>query len=265
MQVIAFDFDGVLCNSAREVFLVAGNAYAFQEPDSPLLEHLFELRENVAGGGTDFLDDPLVQAFSDLHPLGNRAEDFGVALCALDAGISIENQAAYDEFYSTLDPAWLASYHRRFYEARAFLRNLDPEAWLRLHTPYAGLGKTLRRRSDSARLAVATAKDATSAHLLLDELGLADLFDPAMVLDKETGVEKTIHLTALRERAGVEFGDITFVDDKVNHLQRVAHLGVRPILAGWGFNTPREHRLAERLGLEIASLDNVEAVLFRGD
>jgi len=58
---------------------------------------------------------------------------------------------------------------------------------------------------------------------------------------------------------------ITFVDDKVNHLQRAAGLGVRPVLAGWGFNTVREHSLASSLGFEIAHLSTAEATLFKGD
>jgi hypothetical protein len=61
----------------------------------------------------------------------------------------------------------------------------------------------------------------------------------------------------------VEFGGITFVDDKVNHLLRVAELGVRPVLAGWGFNTPREHGLARERGFEVADLSTADEVLFR--
>jgi len=69
----------------------------------------------------------------------------------------------------------------------------------------------------------------------------------------------------LRNHLGVDFPAITFVDDKVNHLQRAAGLGVRPVLAGWGFNTVREHSLASSLGFEIAHLSTAEATLFKGD
>jgi len=112
---------------------------------------------------------------------------------------------------------------------------------------------------------VATAKDARSVHLLLKELGMADLFEPELILDKQTGVEKTRHLEILCERTGVEYGAVTFVDDKVNHLVKVANLGVSPVLAGWGFNTPREHELARELGYEVASLNNADSVLFKGE
>ncbi|MEX1311768.1 MAG: hypothetical protein AB1Z65_15185, partial [Candidatus Sulfomarinibacteraceae bacterium] len=90
------------------------------------------------------------------------------------------------------------------------------------------------------------------------------LFAPELVLDKETGVSKTAHLTALRDRLDVPFESITFVDDKLNHLEAVAPLGVRPVLAGWGFNTPREHDLAAAKGFPVANFADVEQVLYGG-
>jgi hypothetical protein len=60
---------------------------------------------------------------------------------------------------------------------------------------------------------------------------------------------------------GVPFEDITFVDDKLNHLIRVAPLGVRPVLAGWGHNTEREHSQARSRGFAIATLEDAEVIL----
>ena len=55
---------------------------------------------------------------------------------------------------------------------------------------------------------------------------------------------------------------MTFVDDKANHLEDVATLGVRCCLAAWGYNGPREHALARSRGHLVCSLDDVEAELF---
>jgi hypothetical protein len=55
---------------------------------------------------------------------------------------------------------------------------------------------------------------------------------------------------------------VTFVDDKVNHLDDVAPLGVRCVLAAWGYNGDRERREAERAGYRVCGLDQVEAALF---
>jgi hypothetical protein len=53
-----------------------------------------------------------------------------------------------------------------------------------------------------------------------------------------------------------------FVDDKLNHLERAATLGVRPVLAAWGYNSSREHRLARDRGFAVATLANAEEILF---
>jgi len=265
MHVLALDFDGVLCDSSREVFVVAVDTFADLEAGSGLLEQLQPLRDDAAAGGIGYLSSPIYGRFRDLLPLGNRAEDFGVSLRAIDEAAEIDDQASYDAFYRGLGQEWLDSFHGRFYECRGRLRDNDLDGWLRLHLPYPGLAEALSSHRDRTRPAVATAKDSRSVKLLLDELGLGGVFDPELILDKETGVEKTHHLRALHERTGEEYRNITFVDDKVNHLIRVAELGVRPVLAGWGFNSDREHELARELGYEVAELSKLDDVLFKGE
>ncbi len=265
MHILALDFDGVLCDSSREVFVVAVDTYAALEPNSALLAQLKPLRNHAADGGSEHLDTEIYGRFRDLLPLGNRAEDFGVSLQAVENGAAINDQEAYDAFYREIGQPWLDRFHRRFYECRSDLREGDLRSWLRLHLPFPGLADTLRRHKERTLPAVATAKDARSVRLLLDELGFDNVFDGELILDKETGVEKTHHLRVLHERTAAEFEDITFVDDKVNHLVRVAELGVRPVLAGWGFNTDREHVLAHELGFEVASLERADEVLFKGE
>ena len=93
--------------------------------------------------------------------------------------------------------------------------------------------------------------------------GVADLFEPALVLDKEAGVTKVAHHEHLARITGVDCAEMTFVDDKVNHLDAVAALGVRCALAAWGYNGSREHRLAREHGHLVCSLEDVEAQLFR--
>jgi phosphoglycolate phosphatase-like HAD superfamily hydrolase len=263
MDVLALDFDGVLCNSSREVLVVAADAYAKLRPGSPLLPALRWLRARVLAGD-DVREDALAGGFADLLPLGNRAEDFGVALWILEHELSATDQDQYDAIYEEVGEAWRTDYHRVFYDARAALRDADPEEWLALHRPYPELGSMLRRHRGSTRPAVVTAKDAQSVRLLLVALEIDDIFEAQLVLDKETGVHKARHLEVLQERTKAPFSQITFVDDKVNHLQKTSVLGIRPVLAGWGFNTTREHELAHNLGYQVATLANAEQILFKG-
>jgi phosphoglycolate phosphatase-like HAD superfamily hydrolase len=195
-------------------------------------------------------------------PLGNRAEDFGVALAALEVGHSLVDQAAYDRFAASRTAGWLREFHERFYRVRAAFRSAAPDDWLRLIAPYPPFLELLRRRAGDVRLAIATAKDRESVLLLLRAYGVEGLFPDEFVLDKEVGVSKSEHLTRLRERVGCAFDEITFVDDKVNHLDVAARLGVRCALAGWGFNGEREVALATRAGYLVCALADVEARLF---
>ena len=197
-----------------------------------------------------------------MMPLGNRAEDYAVALDALDSGVQLPDQTAYNRFKADLDPDWMRSFHERFYRVRAAMTAADPAAWHRLMGPYPGITELLRRRAGDALLAIATSKDRRSVGKLLEAYGIADLFPEGRVLDKETGVSKRAHLEHLHRGFGVSYTETTFVDDKVNHLDAVAPLGVRCGLAAWGYNGEREVALARARGYLVLGLDDVEAQLF---
>ncbi|MCG8589406.1 MAG: HAD family hydrolase [Proteobacteria bacterium] len=258
MRVLALDFDGVISDSAPEAFVVALRTYVALRPDA---SRVFGAAWLDAVPTPDAIEDELYRRFVELMPLGNRAEDFGVCLHALETGASVPDQAAYDAVYRTLPRAFLDRFHQRFYATRAAFREAEPEAWRALLGPYPAFARWLRERAAEITLAVATAKDRASVEALLLDYGLADLFAPERIFDKETGRSKRAHLERLRAELGVAAPEITFVDDKVNHLEAVAPLGVRCALAGWGYNGEREHRLARAQGFRVLELDALDAGL----
>jgi phosphoglycolate phosphatase-like HAD superfamily hydrolase len=262
MKLLALDFDGVISDSAAEAFVVALRTYAGLRPRSPLARDAAALASPAAPALADVRAARLYAPFVALMPLGNRAEDYGVVLAALEREAPVPDQPAYDALRKAQDPAWLRAYHERFYQVRAALSARDPEGWAALMAPYAPLLDVLRRRASDARLAIATAKDRASVTALLARYGVADLFAADCVLDKETGVSKVAHMEELHARTGVPFADITFVDDKLNHLDPVAALGVRCALAAWGYNGERERRDAAKRGHLVCSLTDVERKLY---
>jgi phosphoglycolate phosphatase-like HAD superfamily hydrolase len=207
-------------------------------------------------------EDPLYASFLSLMPLGNRAEDFAISLTALEASRSIADQADYDAFRSELDEDWLREFHRRFYENRTALSRRDPTGWRRMMGPYPPFLEILHRRAADALLAIATSKDAETVDALMRDYGIEALFPPERVLDKETGVHKDAHLQQLQEMAGVAYDEMLFVDDQVNHQDRVAALGVGCALAAWGYNGEREVELARQRGYRVCTLENAEEQLF---
>jgi len=259
MQLLALDFDGVISDSAPESFAVALQTYAELRPEAPIAA----LRDRVASlSAEDVRSEPAYLEFVEMMPLGNRAEDFGVVVSLLDHGRRVDDQQAYDEARDALGSDFLETFHERFYRGRSRLRAAEPRRWADLLGPYPQFVEILRRRGRETTLALATAKDRESATLLLRDYGLDELIPGERVLDKETGVDKTAHLTALHERLGVPLAEITFVDDKVNHLDSVAALGVRCALAAWGYNARREWEQAHGRGHLVCTLDDVESQLF---
>lgn len=247
MKALVLDCDGVILDSARESFAVARCAYRDLTPDSKLDE-----RDEEA----------LRERFVKSMPLGNRAEDFGVVMRALDTEVELADQQAYDRFRDSFDADWLANYHTRFYEVRHALAAASPDSWLRLMQPYGPIVQILRAREGQVAYALATAKDRRSVEQIFAFHGLDTLFPAHLILDKETGANKQRHLERLHDLLDLPFEEMTFVDDKVNHLDSVAALGVRCALAAWGYNGPREYALASERGFLVCNLDDAETMLF---
>lgn len=262
MRVLALDFDGVISDSAPEAFVVALRTFCVLHPVSGVAADAAALDGPGAPDLADVRKARLYAPFLEMMPLGNRAEDYGVVLLALEQGREVPSQRAYDALRQGCSPSWLARFHQRFYEVRDAISESDPEGWHRLMAPYPALLDLLRRRAGDTLLAIATAKDRRTVAALLSLYGIEDLFDADRLLDKETGVSKSKHLAALKRRFGVGWEEITFVDDKVNHLEAVASLGVRCALAAWGYNGERERRRAQERGYLVCELGDVERQLF---
>ena len=264
MRALVLDFDGVIFDSAPEAFLVARRTYAELGPALPAESRLPPPGEVSSATRPDVLADPLCQGFVNLMPLGNRAEDYAVMLSVLERGVTVDDQAAYDRERAQVPSKFLDAFHARFYEVRSGFQHDAPESWRALQGPYPEFVALLRRRPSSVALAIATAKDRSSVRRLLDDHGLADLFPDERLMDKETGRSKAAHLRRLQAILEIPFPELTFVDDKVNHLDAVASLGVRCALAAWGYNGSREHELARQRLYVVCSLDDADRLLFGG-
>lgn len=264
MKLVALDFDGVISDSAPEAFWVALRTLAELRPEQGTWVRCLE-----EFGGFDgplnrevLIEDLLFREFLRLMPLGNRAEDFGVALLSLEAGVPILDQVSYDDYFDAIGIRFAHEFHDRFYRERTALRGRDPERWGSLMSCYPGLTEVLHSCPGSILPVIATAKDRASVRFLLDQYGIGDLFPEDRVFDKEFGRDKSAHLQAIRQRFGQSGPEIVFVDDKVNHLASVESLGVRCVLAAWGYNGQTEQELAVARGFRVCQLDEVEEVLF---
>jgi len=259
MELLALDFDGVISDSAPESWLVCLRTYARMRPGAAVEA----LRDTASSQPpAQIRTDPAYRRFVEMMPLGNRAEDFGVVLWLLLAGRDARDQQAFDAALAEAGDFFLSEFHERFYPTRAQLRAEDPARWASLLGPYPDMLDVLRRRAPDVRLAIATAKDRESVLHLLVDYGIEELVPEDCLIDKQAGRSKRAHLSRLQERFGVPFSQIVFVDDKVGHLDDVGGLGVPGVLAAWGYNGPREQRLARERGHRVCTLEDFESAVF---
>ncbi|MBW7995007.1 MAG: HAD hydrolase-like protein [Candidatus Glassbacteria bacterium] len=253
--VLALDFDGVLSDSLLEAYLLTWNlagrvdaSLERQLDEAPAIDTIYEFRESHRDH---------YNAVERIVPLSNRSEDYLVIQKAVEEGRSFSTQQEFDSFKQSVDRELQDLFHEEFYLLRYDLAENHREQWLALNAPYPGIESAVERLAENFRLSVATSKDRETVIDLLRAWGLFDHFTEDFVLDKCAGASKRAHLTVLREKFGCEFGRMTFIDDKVSHLIDCSGLGVRLLLAGWGYNGPREHELAAGKGFEILELQQL--------
>lgn len=253
--VLTFDFDGVLCDSLLEAYLLTWNLagqlnpeLAHQLHEAPTIETIHSFRDS---------HHDHYMATKVIVPFGNRCEDFLVIQQALHQAVAIGSQAQFDSFKLTVDKQLQDAFHEQFYKLRYELAASHRRQWLALNGAYPGVREAIPRLAKTFRLGVATSKDHQTVVALLRSWGLLELFGEQMVLDKRSGADKRVHLGALRKRFGCRFEEMTFIDDKVSHLIDCSGLGVRLLLAGWGYNGPPERAQAARRGIQILALEEL--------
>ncbi len=256
-EMIVFDFDGVISNSVHDSFLTALNAYAqyssnhslpFSQTIKP--SEIFEFEK---------ANKQLFEGFWDLLPLGNQASDYYAVLKIIEEGKSgsVQTQDDFDEYRTGISGDILKTYSEAFYKLRVKMQDENPREWAELLPPFPGIVQAIHQLNDQFFLAIATAKDCASVHILTEKYGLSDIFPNNRIYDKEQGESKRVHLTRLHEDSGIPFNKIRFIDDKVSHLFSVQDLGVQSSLAAWGFNSEREQSLARENGFGVLAIQDL--------
>ena len=252
---LALDFDGVICESLLEAFLITWKISSeispelvHQSVDNPYIKNIHHFRDQK----TDHWND-----FQALVPFGNRSEDYLVIQQAVDDGMQFENQEQFDSYKNERFPLnILDAFHHRFYEVRYGMMKDDWMGWLSLNEPYPGIVEALHKLSERYCMAVCTSKDGRTVEELLDSYGVSSIFRTP-VYDKTQGPSKRAHLQKLSEDSGVGIHKLTFVDDKLSHLIDCESLGARMVLSSWGYNSAQDHESAARHGFTVLGLEQL--------
>jgi len=247
-QILALDFDGVVCDGLIEYFASTKKAYQqiwSEEVADDLAPNFYRLRPVIETGWEMPI---LLRALVLKTPEEDLIDNFAKVAQEIVKSEGLEKQAVVNQLDGVRD-SWIKN---------------DLDAWLALHRFYPGmieqLGKII---TSSVKLYIVTTKEGRFVKQLLQQQGI-DL-PVTQIIGKESKRPKYETLRIIRDRhqhPGTQLG-LTFVEDRLKALQQVAQQSdlefVELFLADWGYNLESDRLLAaqdERI--KLLTLENFQ-------
>jgi hypothetical protein len=229
-NILALDFDGVLCDGMREYFEASRRTYmkiwpTETAPGEDLFPAFRALRPVIMTGWEMPL---LLRAIAQGCPEATILRHWAAVRDELVNSGLLHGSALTSALTHTVDEvrcAWIAA---------------DPRDWLERNMPYCSLDEVRRLVAEPERTVLVTTKEGEFARQILDHWGvhLAD------IQGKEAGTHKCDNLRALIADYTAVHGRrprLWFVEDRLETLQHVTtHADLADVglfLATWGYNT----------------------------
>ncbi|MEL7143326.1 MAG: HAD family hydrolase [Cyanobacteria bacterium J06554_3] len=249
-ELIAFDFDGVICDGLIEYFQTAWQAYCklfkpnSEHPPEGLAERFYPLRPVIeTGWEMPVLVAALMQGIDDPELDQKIIEQWpGMALPYLDEANLTKKQSV-----QTLDGV------------RDQRIKTDLDGWLSLHRFYPGvidrLGALLARE---VPVYIVSTKEGRFIEALLGQSGVS--FPSDRILGKEVKRPKYETLRLLKEKHSA--ANIWFIEDRLPALNAVTQQDdlkqVQLFLADWGYNLAPDRDAARQSSrIHLLSLEKV--------
>lgn len=244
-DILALDFDGVICDGLAEYFASTKRAYQqiwCEQIDDNLAPSFYRLRPVIeTGWEMPILLRALALDMTEAQILANFR--------AIAHQITVSEGLTKQEVVQKLDGVrdnWIE-------------HNLDD--WLSLHRFYPGtIERIAQILTTNIELYIVTTKEGRFAKQLLQQGGI-DL-DAARIIGKESKRPKyeTLRILGDRHRQSDCLPTIFFVEDRLKALQQVAQQtdldNVRLFLADWGYNLEGDRHLASQdKRIELLSLE----------
>jgi hypothetical protein len=226
--ILVLDFDGVICDSARETAVSAWRAgrglwpeWTAPAPPTAYVTRFLRLRPWLETGYQAIV---MMRMIADGMPDAEFAErlDEHCRLCLERLGC---RRTDLVQRFGRARDQWIAD---------------DVAGWIAYHDFYPGIVAGLSRAREHLDVYVLTTKQERFARMLLEAQGVRLPADRLFGLDRGHAKEDVLaELTARRPRA-----DLHFVEDRAETLRRVltvpALAAVHLYYAAWGYGTPAD-------------------------
>jgi len=248
-DVLALDFDGVLCDGMREYFEASRRTHLRVWPNERLPEGdvfpAFRALRPVIMSGWEM--PLLLRAITRGRPEAAILQSWDAVRDELVRSEALPGVDLVPVLQRTLDDVrreWIAA---------------DRDDWLGQNVPYCGLDELRRVVGEPERALVVTTKEGEFTRLILDSWNVR----LAGIQGKEAGTHKCENLRALIadfETARGRRPTLWFVEDRLETLQHVTThsdlADVQLFLAAWGYNTEEARTAARKSGrVHVLELD----------
>ncbi len=251
MKILAVDYDGVISDSALKSLFVSHNAYC---------RH-FGSNTKKNFGGQCFTFENWEQMKKDYHHEMEKYKrlrayvelscDFLVMTKIIEEQIEVKNQQDFIRIRNEMDLDY-HFFHELFFQEKERWQKKDFSKWFSLAPVYNQVAAGIKQLLDEGvKVVIATSNLGRAIHpaFHVDYLGfpmeLRDIFD------KNYGKSKSDHMKAIVEQYKVAHEDIYFIDDQLNYLEETQVFGVNVFLAGWGYCTEEQKKIARRKGITV--------------
>lgn len=232
-DILALDFDGVICNGLVEYFASTKRAYQQiwidEQIDDNLAPSFYRLRPVIeTGWEMPILLRALVLGVAEADILN----DWQAIARRITESEGLEKQAVAQKLDGVRD-SWIEN---------------DLDGWLGLHRFYPGVIERLKQIVNSVRLYIVTTKEGRFVQKLLQQQGID--IPTANIIGKESKRPKYETLRILRDLHQSSELTIFFVEDRLKALQQVTQQNdlksVSLFLADWGYNLEGERAFASQ-------------------
>ena len=250
IRLLALDFDGVIVDSVLECAVVAYNGYqAYQR----LATRINSPQEIPAD---------MLTKFRSMRPYIRSGEDYLSLFQALDADITISGQGEFDKFHDIhLDRK--ESYYQLFYAEREALMIADNENWIALNPPYDGMIEYMQSLNHELQLHIVSTKASKYISEILDNNGIR--LSNEQVHQAGRGSSKADIINFLFHKNHLSPGELAFVDDHPDTVQKVSETGAVCFLAGWGYNTVEQRHLIMGNDIPVIGLNKLKEIGIYGN
>ena len=220
-EVVALDFDGVVCDSMEECLLVTFLAYdGWRNGVVP------------SGGQVPQVPAEFGEYFRTFRYLVRPAREYWIIAHAFATGAEPLDEARFRRRRLETGPMSEA-FEAAFFTVRRALAIAQPQVWVALHRIYPEFLDGWSELRQTCAVHIVTTKDSASLSQLLEAFGLP--VPPERRWPKERCRSKADAVRAIAREEDVPVSTIRFVDDHPEYLAEVAAIGAQVFWASWGY------------------------------